>query len=574
LPSIKQIAAAFGETATLLELDGANPFKVRAFTAAARTVATADVDLDAFLDQARAGQIKGIGKGLTADLEALAATGDFDLWRELRTKYDDGVRQMFKVPGLGAKKIKVLFHELGIASLGELELACKENHLVQLPGFGAKTQDKILAGIARVRKFSGQYRYPTALAAGRAVLAHLEQTGVAARLTVAGSLRRHKETVKDVDLLAASEQPEKLMDAFVGYADVAEVTGRGPTKSSVVLKSSGIAVDLRVVQPGQFAAALLHFTGSKEHNTLLRGLAKKQNRKLSEYGLFAAESPLPLADEAAIYQELGLPFIPPELREGLDEIDLAAHGELPELIETADIRGVVHAHTQYSDGALPLATLAARLRDLGFAYFGVTDHSQTASYAGGLKPDDVKRQHDEIDALNESLAPFHIFKGIESDILDDGRLDYDDALLERFDFVIASIHSRFNLSEADMTRRLIRAIENPHTTIVGHLTGRLLLSRDPYALNIGAVLEAAAAHDVAVELNANPHRLDLDWRHHRRARELGIKIPICPDAHSLDGVEDIAIGVGIARKGGLTAEDVPTTYDTGRFAQWLARRKS
>lgn len=570
----KDVAAALDDMAMLLEMTGANPFKVRAYANASRIVQTNDLPFDQFVAEARAGRLKGIGKGLVQDLDELVSTGDLAERHALRATFPETLFDLLRVPGVGPKKVKALYDQLGIASLGELELACHENHLVQLPGFGEKTQDKILAGIGRLRSFADRFRYPTARHAAAEILAHLENSGLATRVVVAGSLRRCRETVKDVDVLTVSDQPEALMKAFVALPDVREVTGHGTTKSSLVLASSGMAVDLRVVREDQFAAALLHFTGSKEHNTLLRGLAKKRGLKLSEYGLFDADQPLPLDSEPAIYAALGLAFVPPELREGLDEIDLAAADALPKLIEPDDTKGILHAHTSYSDGALTLRELVEAVRARGYAYLGVTDHSQTAAYAGGLKPDDIRRQHDQIDRLNEELAPFRIFKGIESDILRDGRLDYDGNVLASFDFVIASVHGQFNLDEDAMTQRIVAAMRNPFTTFVGHLTGRLLLSRDAYAVNVPAVLDAAAEYDVGLELNANPHRLDLDWRHHRRAKELGIKIPICPDAHSQAGLDDVAIGVGIARKGGLTAADVPTCYDVDRIAAWFARRKA
>lgn len=567
------ISQALEEIALLLDLSGENPFKVRAYANAARLLRAADENLPEFIAAAKAGEIKGIGRALAEKIAAMHETGESAVLTELRARFPAGLLELFNVPGLGAKKVKVLYEQLGIASLSELEQACRENHLLQLPGFGQKTQDNILSGIARLRRHSGRFLISVAGKAAAEILAALQATKLAQHLELAGSLRRRLETVKDIDILAVSDRPTELMDAFVALPGVERVTGHGATKSSVVL-SAGIAVDLRVVQQDQFVAALAHFTGSKDHNTLLRGLAKKQGMKLNEYGLFADDRPLPLADEADLHRRLGLHYIPPELREGLDEIDRAAAGESPRLIEVGDLRGVVHAHTSYSDGALTVRQLAEAVRRRGYLYLGVADHSQSAAYAGGLKPDDVKRQHEEIDRLNEELAPFRIFKGIESDILPDGRLDYDERTLTSFDFVIASVHSKFNMDQAAMTARLLTAIAAPFTTIIGHLTGRLLLGRDGYPLDVPAVLEAAAQHGAAVELNANPHRLDLDWRRHRLARELGVLVPICPDAHQAAGIDDLAYGVGIARKGGLTVRDVPTAWEVARFAEWLARRKT
>ncbi|NLH49319.1 MAG: DNA polymerase/3'-5' exonuclease PolX [Myxococcales bacterium] len=572
MATLKDLTTAFEEIAVLLDLMGENPFKGRAYANAARIVQSGELGLADLAARSLAGEIKGIGKGLAEKIDELQRTGEIAYLNELRAAFPAGLLEMLRIPGLGAKKIRTLHQELGIQSVGDLEEACRENHLLKVAGFGAKSQENILAGIERLRRFSGLFLYSTARRIADELLAHLRATGLAERLAIGGSLRRRKEIVKDIDLLAASSQPARLMEAFVNTPGVAQITGHGETKSSVVL-AGGIAVDLRVVDETQYAAAWVHFTGSKEHNTQLRSLAKDQNRKLSEYGLFENDAPLPLRDETDLYRRLGLHFVPPELREGLGEIERAARGDFPALVDDADVQGVLHAHTTYSDGQLTLRQLALLVRDRGYHYLGVTDHSQSAAYAGGLKPDDLKRQHDEIDALNEELAPFIIFKGIESDILADGRLDYDERELAAFDFVIASVHSRFNLGEEEMTRRIVAALENPYTTILGHPTGRLLLSRDGYAVNLPAVLDAAARCGVAVEINANPHRLDLDWRHHRRARELGIPIPICPDAHTPAGLDDIAYGVGTARKGGLTKEDVPTCWPAARLAEYFTRRK-
>jgi len=567
-----EIAQALEEIAVLLELAGENPFKSRAYANAARLLRGFDGGVDQFLEQARAGQIKGVGEALVEKMADFQANGRSAYLDELRSGFPPGLLELLRVPGLGAKKVKALYEALHIASLADLETACRENRLLDLAGFGQKTQDNILAGIAQLREYSGRFLYSTARAQAEALLEHLRQTGAAQRLEVAGSLRRRRETVKDIDILATSKTPKKLMDAFVGHPDVRRVTGHGSTKSSVVL-ATGIAADLRVLDDSQFAAALVHFTGSKDHNIQLRALAKTQDRTLSEYGLFASEKPLRLRDEAAVYKALGLHFVPPELREGLDEIERAAAGEFPRLIEVSDLRGALHVHTNYSDGDLPLRRMAEATRARGWQYLGVCDHSQSAAYAGGMKPDDVKRQHEEIDRLNEELAPFRIFKGVEADILVDGALDYDEATLATFDFVIASVHSRFNLSEAEMTRRIVAAIENPFTTMVGHLTGRLLLSREGYAIDVPAVLEAAARHGAAIELNAHPYRLDLDWRWHRKATALGVPIPICPDAHKEEGLDDVAYGVGVARKGCLTADNVPNCWDVKKIAAFFARRK-
>lgn len=568
----KQIAEALEEIGLLLELKGENPFKVRAYVNAAHTLNSQETEWEEFLVEIEAGNVKGIGAALTEKILALAQEGSLPYLDELRAEFPDKLLTLLAIPGLGAKKVKVLYEELGIASLGELEYACHENRLVELKGFGAKTQANILAGIERIASYSGRFRRDIAKRTVQKLVEILEATGVAGRIEPAGSFRRQLETVKDVDLLATSDKPGILMEAFVSHPEVQTITGRGPTKSSIVMKD-GIAADLRVVPEESFAPALVHFTGSKEHNTVLRGLCKKLGYKLNEYGLYKDDQPLPAKTEEDLYAHLGLSWIPPELREDRSEIKQATAGPFPKLVEERDLRGVMHVHSTFSDGSLTVKQIAQAVQKRGYEYLGLTDHSQTAAYAGGLKLDDIKRQHEQIDKLNEELAPFRIFKGIESDILTDGSLDYPDQVLATFDFVIASVHSGFTLTEKAMTERIVRAVENPYTTILGHPTGRLLLSREGYALDLMAVIEAAGKAKVAIEINANPHRLDLDWRYHQRAAGLGISLPICPDAHDDKGIDHLSYGVGVARKGGLTAADVLNCLPVAEIADYFEGRK-
>ena len=390
------------------------------------------------------------------------------------------------------------------------------------------------------------------------------------RVELAGSLRRRRETIKDLDLVAESDQPEEVMRAFIEGPGVERVVNHGATKSSVVL-AGGIPADLRVVSRDQFPAALNYFTGSKEHNTRLRGRAKKMGLKLNEYGLFAegSEKAMDCRDEAAIYERLGLAYIEPELREDMGEIEASEAGELPPLIASSDLRGLLHCHSTYSDGRSTLAEMSQAARAAGYEYFGICDHSQSAAYAGGLKSQDVLRQHEEIERINERMKNFRVLKGIESDILGDGSLDYPDEFLERFDFVVISVHSRFQLSRAEMTRRICKALAHPAATILGHPTGRLLLRRDPYEVDLEEVFAVAAEHNVAVEINANPHRLDLDWRTLRSAKKAGCIFSINPDAHHTDGIADVEFGIGIARKGWLEASDVINTFGLEQFESWL-----
>ena len=566
----KEIAESLEEIALLLELRGDNAFKVRAHTNAARALLAVEDDVDNLIESGGLRKIKGIGDGIAKKIEEMAASGRSTLLDKLRSEFPDTIFELFRIPGLGPKKIKILQDKLAISSLGELEYACQENRLVELEGFGAKTQEKLLSGIDFVRRQSGRHLIHRAEASAAVLLGFLENHPKIKRAAVAGSLRRRRETVKDIDLLAsyAKTSRKKIMDEFCELENVAEVIGSGETKTTVRL-TSGMSADLRLVSDKQFPATLLHFTGSKEHNIAMRKRAIKAGLKLSEYGLFNGDSALATKDESAIFAKLDLPFIEPELREDRGEIEAAEKDALPELIKQDDIRGILHVHSVYSDGTNTLPELVDWCREHGYEYLGICDHSVSAGYAGGLKIEDIEKQHDEIDRLNEQFDDFTLFKGIESDILWDGSLDYSDDVLGKFDFVIASVHSRLQMTEEEATRRVIAAIENPYTTILGHMTGRLLLAREGYPLDINAVLDAAADSGTVIELNASPHRLDIDWRHLRAAQERGIKIAINPDAHALRGMNDLRFGIGAARKGWLAAADVINTLTREQFGEYL-----
>lgn len=567
------VARTLEAIATLLELNGENPFKIKAFASGARLVETTDADLAGLVASNSLKRLKGIGPALAEVITELITTGKSSMYDELKASIPEGLIEMLAIPNLGPKKIRAIHAGLGICSVGELEYACHENRLSALPGFGAKTQEKILAGIALMKQHRGRFLYSEAIRVAERLLASIERHPAVERAAIAGSLRRCRETVKDIDLIAASKDPEAVMKAFVALEGVSEVTGHGTTKSAIRLES-GLSVDLRVVAPEQFAFTLHHFTGSKEHNTLMRQRAIEQGLKLNEYGLFRGETLIACADESALFQALGLAYVPPELREGTSELELAARGPLPELVRQADLHGIFHVHTTYSDGAATVEQMALAAQRLGYRYIGISDHSEAAVYAQGLTRDRIREQHAEIDRLNATQDGIVILKGIEADILADGTLDYDAETLASFDFVIASIHSRFGLDSEAMTERLVRAIENPYVTMLGHLSGRLLLSREPYAFDHERVFRAAAEHGVAIELNANPHRLDLDWRYLRRALELGVTIAINPDAHSIEGLKDVRYGVGIARKGAVTANHVLNSLDVGALARRLVARRS
>jgi DNA polymerase (family 10) len=568
----KEVARVLAEIAELLELAGENPFKIRAYAQGARIIEAQDRAVSTLIADGDLTRIKGIGATLSQQITQLVREGALPLHLELKKTFPQGIREMLRVPGLGPKKVKELIDQLGLRSLGELEYAGHENRLLTLPGFGKKSQENILRGIEHLKKFQGRFLFGEAYPQARALLEKIQKHPQTLRADIAGSLRRRKEIVKDIDLVAESRKPEALMDLFTSLPLVEQITAKGPTKAAILLKT-GIQADLRVVAPGVFPFALHHFTGSKEHHIALRSLANNSGFKINEYGLFKKEKPIACRDEAELYSQLGLAYIPPELREDWGEIEAAQGGKLPRLVEEKDLRGVFHFHTHLSDGTPTLSQWAQAAQTKGYRYLGVSDHSQSAFYAGGLNSEQLKRQEEEIRRLNASQKQVHLFWGIESDIQPDGSLDYPDKELSRFDFIIASVHSKFNMTEAEMTRRIIRAIENPFTTMVGHPTGRLLLARDPYPLDMDAVLQAAARRGVLIELNANPHRLDLDWRLMKKAKELGLQVVINPDAHHLEGLDDVAYGVGIARKGWLTKEDVFNTREARDVANYFEKRR-
>ena len=522
-------------------------------------------------------KIKGVGDSIRAKLRELADTGRMEAETELLEQIPPGLDRILDVQGVGPKKVRKLWQELGVESLDDLEKACRADKLAGLAGFGAKTQANILEGIAFLRRVADRVRLDQAWAAAEGVtkgLDALQAAGLIVRYQVAGSLRRSRETTGDVDIVCSCAEADvaAIADAFTEQPGVARVLGKGQTKCSVLLEN-GVQVDLRLERDDTFAFTLMHFTGSKEHNIVMRQRAIERGMKLNEYGLFRDTSNESLS--CTIYQELGLKqWVAPELREDMGEVQAAEAGELPELVEQQDLRGLFHMHTTYSDGRLTLYETAEVGVELGYEYFGITDHSPTAAYAGGLAPERLRQQMEEIDEINREFAGrIVLLKGTESDILADGSLDYDDDLLAELDFVIVSVHSGFLKDAAKMTQRIITAVEHPATTIVGHLTGRLLLQRDGYPVDTDAVLQACARTGTAIEINASPYRLDLDWRWVKRARDLGVKIAINPDAHARDGFGDVRYGIGMARKGWLRKQDVLNTLVLPELQQWLQTQK-
>lgn len=570
----KDVVRILEEIGLLLQIKGENPFKIRAYERGARAVEMLDEDLNTLVMEKRLNQVDGIGKALEQKIEELVTTGRLRYYENLKKEFPETIFDLLKIPGLGPKRVHTLYSKLGISTLGELEYACIENRLLTLPGFGEKVQANILKGLEYLKRYREKFLLSDALQLGHSILSRIKEHPRVVQASLAGSLRRRKELIKDIDILVSSHHPEEIMEFFTKLPEVRDVVGKGDTKSSVRLEN-GMAADLRVVQPEQYPYALHHFTGSKEHNTAMRHYAKGLGIKMNEYGLFAdnTQNIIPCKDEEEIFQALGMQYIIPEIRENMGEIQAALEHRLPDMVKEEDIKGIFHVHSNYSDGVNSIEELAVEAKKLGYEYIGISDHSQAAYYAHGLKKDDILRQHQEIDRLNSNLENFRILKGIEVDILPDGSLDYKDDLLEVFDFVIAAVHSRFSMEKDEMTRRIINAMDNPYTTILAHPTGRLLLSREEYPANMEKILERAAERGVYIEINANPHRLDLDWRLCKLGKELGVKFVISTDAHDLRSLSHGIYGVWMARKGWLEKADIINCLGYHEFQDILRAKR-
>jgi DNA polymerase (family 10) len=574
-----EVAAALDEIGTLLELKGENAFRCNAYHNAARAIQQLEGDLKQLVHEQKLGDIRGIGATLQEKISTLVTTGRLPFLDDLRATIPAGMVEMLRIPGLGPKKIIALHDSLKLDTIEKLKAACDRGEVATLKGFGAKTQQKILEGITFLGQIGNRVRLDLALPLGLALLEQIRNLPGVIRADLCGSIRRRRETAKDIDILASSAEPEPIMAAFVKLPEVVQVVASGATKSSIVaamqLGSEKVILnaDLRVVSEEQYPFALLYFTGSKDHNIRLRQRAIERGLSLNEYALANDKRTIRAEEEADIYAALDLAYLPPEMREDTGEIELAATRKVPHLIENADLRGVFHNHTTYSDGNASLEEMALAAKQLGFEYFGVADHSQSLTIARGLTPATVRKQWAEIDQINSRLKGVTILKGTEVDILEDGSLDYDDELLAGFDYVVGSVHTLFGMPEEAMTARVCKALEHPALTMLGHSTGRLLLRRDGYKINLEEVLKTAAKHGKMIEINAQPLRLDLDWIHVKRAKSLGIPIVINPDAHSPDELSLTSFGVNVARRGWLTKEDVFNTRSLKEVMKELKRRK-
>ncbi len=586
-----EIAAVLTEIGTLMELKGENPFKTRAYLTGARIVESlGETELKERIEAATLQEVKGIGEALAQKITELHTTGRLEFFEKLKASVPPGLVEILAIPGIGPKKVRALQEKLGVDSVAKLRQACEDNRVAGLEGFGEKTQEKILAGIRNREAYNKRHLWIEAKDASDAILAGLRERPGVQQVEACGSLRRRLETVGDIDFLVATTEPAPIVEWFVTQPGIKEITARGDTKASVRLES-GLQADLRLVPPAQFVFTLHHLTGSKDHNVQMRHRALQRGLSMSEWGLFPADEKhgstaeakkqggtgpksLTAKTEADLFKALGLAFIPPELREGMGEIEAAEQGKLPELLEVADIRGVFHNHTTASDGHNTLEEMVAAAQALGLDYLGIADHSKSSFQARGLTEERLTAQIAEIGKLNASKKfKCHVFTGTECDILPDGKLDFDAGLLAQLDYTVVSIHSSFRQERDVMTKRIIRAIEQPHVTMLGHLTGRLLLEREGYDVDVDKVVDAAIANGVAIELNANPWRLDMDWRHWKKAAEKGLLTSINPDAHRTAQLEFYKLGVGIARKGWLTKAHVITAQPLAAMKSWLARRR-
>ncbi len=571
----REVAHLLRQIADLLEIKGENVFRIRAYRRAADSIESLAEDIAALTAEGRLTEIPGVGKDLAAKVQEYLQTGQSADLEKLSREIPPSVAELVRIPGVGPKTAKLLFDLLHVDSVSVLEEAAKGGRLLGLPGIKEKTVENILKGIEVVKR--GRERMPLgkARALAQEVAAALTSLPEVDEISVAGSLRRMRETVKDIDILVTSTAPRPVMDLFTRLPGVEEVLAKGETKASVRHRE-GIQIDLRVVEPSCSGAALQYFTGSAAHNIRVRELAVRRGLTVSEYGVFRESTGQRIAGatEEEVYRAVGLPYIPPEMREDTGEIEAAREGTLPRLIEIADIRGDLHAHTEWSDGHHSLEALVEAAIARGYEYIIISDHSQSSTVAGGLTPEELLDQVQKIRALNARYPRFRILAGSECDIRADGTMDFPDEVLAQLDIVVAAVHSRFKQSREEMTARIVKALTHPCVHILAHPTGRLLGERDPYDVDMEAVLTAAAAHGKAVEINSQPPRLDLNDRHARLARERGVPLAIDTDTHTLDQLDNIALGIGVARRAWLTKEDVINTRPCADLLAWAHKGRT
>ena len=556
----KEVAEIFRKVAALLEIKGDNPYRIRAYQRAAQNIEALTVDVEELAAQGKLERIPGIGKDLAQKIKEILETGTLEKYEELKREIPPELLKFLEIPGFGPKKAKLVYEKLGIKTLEELEKACLEHRLARLPGFGPKTEENILKGLKLLKQKRGRLPLGLVLPWAEEIVALLKKGSPVDRIDVAGSIRRRRETVKDIDILVTSKAPLKVMEAFVALPMVEEVLLKGETKTSVRLKQ-GIQVDLRVVDPECYGAALAYFTGSKAHNIRIRELGVQRGLKINEYGIFRGQERIGGREEEEVFAAVGLPWIPPELREDRGEIEAAQAGRLPKLVGYDEVLGDAHVHSKFSDGSASLEEIAAYARRLGLKWVGICDHSQGLKVAGGVPIEKVVEKKKAIEAFNKRSRDVKLLCGTEVDILSDGSLDYPDEILKEFDLVIASIHSGFKQDEETLTNRIIAAMKNPFVHCIGHPTGRLIGEREPYPLDLERVIAVAKETGTALEINAYYKRLDLNDIHTRAAKEAGVKLLIGTDAHLTDQMSYLHLGVAVARRGWCEPEDILNTLD-------------
>lgn len=578
-----KVAEILSEIGVLLELKGENPFKTRAYGAAARALEVLPEPLAKVVAENRLGEIKGIGEALQKKICELVNTGKLPYYDELKASFPPGLFALLQIPGLGPKKVKALFENLKITCVEELQKACDEGRVAGLDGFGEKTQAKIIEGIKFRATYASRHLLSTALILADPILDDLRLHADVIRCSTAGSLRRCKEIIGDIDFLVSSKHPADIIEYFVQLPGVLSVSAKGETKATVILEG-GVQADLRVVSDQEFPFALAYFTGSKEHNIVMRQRAIERGLRLNEYGLFRSTEEtrdpallVPCRTEEEIFEKLGLSYVPPELREDQGEFAAATTNEIPRLLEWTELRGSLHNHSTWSDGRCTTEEIARHMIELGLDYWAITDHSKTSVIARGLTVERVREQIREVKALNKRLASegnhFRLLTGTEVDILPDGSLDFPDELLGELDVVVASVHQVFTQSEAEMTQRIIRAVQNPFVQILGHMTGRLLLEREACKVDQHAVIDACAQTGTWIELNASPHRMDMDWRLWKYAKSKGVKCVINCDAHRNEQAMFLRLGAMVARKGWLTKQDVMNTLPLPLLMEALQKKR-
>jgi DNA polymerase (family X) len=565
------ISAIFEEIADLLEIEGANPFRIRAYRNAARTVNEYPQELRVLVERGEAlPHLPGIGADLAGKIREISGSGSCSMLQRLRQQLPPAITGLLKIPGLGPKRVKTLYHDLDVQTVEQLHRAAQDGRIRALHGLGDKIEQKILQAVEAHASESSRFKLALAAQYAESLRAWLQATPGVQQVTVAGSFRRMRETVGDLDILVTAAADTKVMQRFTGYDEVAEVYAAGETRASVLLKS-GIQVDLRVVAPQSYGAALHYFTGSKAHNIAIRRIAQQLGLKVNEYGVYRGDERIAGDTEASVYRAVGLPYIPPELREDRGEIEAARRGRLPELVELADLRGDLHAHSKASDGHDSLQNMALAAKQLGFEYLAITEHSRHLTVARGLDADQLLKQCDEIDRLNAQLDGITLLKGIEVDILENGSLDLPDGVLAKLDLVVGAVHSRFELSRAKQTERILRAMDHPHFTLLAHPSGRLIEQRPPYDVDMHSIISHAKQRGCYLELNAHPERLDLLDSQCQRAKEEGVLVSIDSDAHSTFDFGNLRYGVGQARRGWLEKTDVLNTRPLAALRKLLKR---